>query len=143
MWTEDPFEHDGHYFKIPPRSVIPKPVQEPHPPLWVACGQPESFLRRRRERVSAPLCFNIGVPEELRNRIDNYRKGIANGQTGGQVRQQSSGGGCASCIAPRPTREAIDNAGMHGLWFMDQNGGPVPAVAPEGRRGCRSRTSSP
>ena len=36
MWLEDPFSHEGRYFKIPPRSVIPKPVQKPHPP----CGWP-------------------------------------------------------------------------------------------------------
>ncbi|MEC7749749.1 MAG: LLM class flavin-dependent oxidoreductase, partial [Chloroflexota bacterium] len=43
MWTEDPFSHQGEFFNIPPRSVIPKPVQKPHPPLWVACSQPDSF----------------------------------------------------------------------------------------------------
>lgn len=43
MWTEDPFTHEGRFYRIPPRSVIPKPVQKPHPPLWVACSQPDSF----------------------------------------------------------------------------------------------------
>ncbi|MDO8588398.1 MAG: LLM class flavin-dependent oxidoreductase, partial [Armatimonadota bacterium] len=35
-FTQDPFSHEGKYFKIPPRSLIPKPVQKPHPPLFVA-----------------------------------------------------------------------------------------------------------
>ena len=48
MWTEDPFSHEGQFFTIPPRSVIPKPVQSPHPPLWVACSQPESFRNAGR-----------------------------------------------------------------------------------------------
>ena len=134
MWTEDPFEHDGHYFKIPPRSVIPKPVQDPHPPLWVACGQPESFYAAGEKGLGA-LCFNIGVPEELRNRIENYRKGIANAKPVGKfVNNQVA----ALCIlhCAETDAEAIDNAGMHGLWFMDktvdlyqpwrQKGGEVP-----------------
>ena len=37
MWTEDPFPaYEGKHFQIPERSVIPKPIQKPHPPLWVA-----------------------------------------------------------------------------------------------------------
>ncbi|MBI3327656.1 MAG: LLM class flavin-dependent oxidoreductase, partial [Nitrospinae bacterium] len=31
MWTEDPFSHEGRFYNIPPRSVVPKPVQSPHP----------------------------------------------------------------------------------------------------------------
>src|SRR5690349_7634500 len=35
--TETPFGgHDGTCVQIPPRNVVPKPVQTPHPPLWVA-----------------------------------------------------------------------------------------------------------
>src|SRR5579885_910540 len=37
MFTEEPFMgHEGKYFTMPPRNVVPKPVQKPHPPLWVA-----------------------------------------------------------------------------------------------------------
>ena len=32
MWTEDPFSHSGEFYSIPPRSVIPKPVQDPASP---------------------------------------------------------------------------------------------------------------
>src|ERR1700680_3822002 len=40
MWTEDPFSHEGRFYRIPPRSVIPKPVQKPHPPLWSRAPSP-------------------------------------------------------------------------------------------------------
>ena len=43
MWTEQVFSHDGVYYHIPPREVIPKPVQQPHPPIWVACTQMDTF----------------------------------------------------------------------------------------------------
>ena len=51
-------EHKGPYFKIPLRNVLPKPVQKPHPPLWVACSQLETLaggVRHRRAGLPVPL----------------------------------------------------------------------------------------
>jgi alkanesulfonate monooxygenase SsuD/methylene tetrahydromethanopterin reductase-like flavin-dependent oxidoreductase (luciferase family) len=39
MFQDGGFEYDGPHFKMPLRNVLPKPVQKPHPPLWVACSQ--------------------------------------------------------------------------------------------------------
>jgi alkanesulfonate monooxygenase SsuD/methylene tetrahydromethanopterin reductase-like flavin-dependent oxidoreductase (luciferase family) len=39
MFWNDSWEYEGEFFKVPPRNVLPKPVQKPHPPLWVACSQ--------------------------------------------------------------------------------------------------------
>ena len=39
MFTKVGTEHHGKYFDIPLRNVVPKPVQKPHPPLWMACSQ--------------------------------------------------------------------------------------------------------
>ena len=36
-WTEERFSYDGRFFKVPEVSVIPKPVQRPHPPLYRVC----------------------------------------------------------------------------------------------------------
>ena len=36
-WTEERFSYDGRFFKVPEVSVIPKPVQRPHPPLYQVC----------------------------------------------------------------------------------------------------------
>jgi alkanesulfonate monooxygenase SsuD/methylene tetrahydromethanopterin reductase-like flavin-dependent oxidoreductase (luciferase family) len=38
--TETPFTgHSGEFVMMPPRNVVPKPRQKPHPPLWTACSQ--------------------------------------------------------------------------------------------------------
>src|SRR3954463_7247861 len=43
MMVEEPFNgRGGGYFTMPPRNVVPKPVQRPHPPLWVACSRRET-----------------------------------------------------------------------------------------------------
>jgi alkanesulfonate monooxygenase SsuD/methylene tetrahydromethanopterin reductase-like flavin-dependent oxidoreductase (luciferase family) len=35
-WTQDSFSYDGKFWQIPEVSVLPKPVQKPHPPIWQA-----------------------------------------------------------------------------------------------------------
>src|SRR5437764_13733194 len=38
MFVEEPFAgFQGRFVNVPPRNVVPKPYQRPHPPLWVAC----------------------------------------------------------------------------------------------------------
>jgi alkanesulfonate monooxygenase SsuD/methylene tetrahydromethanopterin reductase-like flavin-dependent oxidoreductase (luciferase family) len=43
MFRDGGCEYDGRYFKMPYRNVLPKPLQKPHPPLWVACAQLETI----------------------------------------------------------------------------------------------------
>src|SRR5579871_2992164 len=42
MWAEDVFSYKGRFFDIPPTQIIPKPVQDPHPPMFAACTKPDS-----------------------------------------------------------------------------------------------------
>src|SRR5665213_1794536 len=40
---EEPFTgFKGEHIEMPARNVIPKPMQKPHPPVWVACTRPAS-----------------------------------------------------------------------------------------------------
>jgi len=40
---EEPFTgFKGQHIEMPPRNVVPKPLQKPHPPVWVACTRPAS-----------------------------------------------------------------------------------------------------
>lgn len=75
-WTNDVFEWRGKQFQIPPRRVLPKPLQDPHPPLWGATSSPPSH-RLMGEKGMGLLSFTIGTPpEELKQRIDLYREGL-------------------------------------------------------------------
>src|SRR5882724_3247234 len=42
-WTKDRFSYDGTFYQIENLSVVPKPLQRPHPPIRVAVHTPESF----------------------------------------------------------------------------------------------------
>jgi len=45
MFKDGPSEHHGKYFNMPLRHVLPKPLQRPHPPLWVACSQLDTLAK--------------------------------------------------------------------------------------------------
>jgi len=75
--TEEPFTgHDGTYCQVPPRNVVPKPVQEPHPPLWVACSRRDTITLAAQKGIGA-LTFAFIDPEEAEGWVRDYRKTLA------------------------------------------------------------------
>lgn len=57
---------DGDSFSMPCRNVLPKPVQKPHPPLWMACTNRDTIRVAASKGVGA-LAFSFVDPEEARN----------------------------------------------------------------------------
>ena len=75
--TEVPFTGiDGEFVKMPPRNVVPKPVQKPHPPLWVACSRRDTILLAAREGIGA-LTFAFIDPEEAETWVTDYHRTLA------------------------------------------------------------------
>lgn len=72
MMAMEPYPgHEGEYVSIPPRNVIPKPVQDPHPPLWMACSSDEMIEIAARNGLGA-LCFAFADPDEATDWVDTY-----------------------------------------------------------------------
>ncbi len=42
-WTQEGFSHAGKYFTADTLTVVPRPYQKPHPPIWVAATTPDTF----------------------------------------------------------------------------------------------------
>jgi alkanesulfonate monooxygenase SsuD/methylene tetrahydromethanopterin reductase-like flavin-dependent oxidoreductase (luciferase family) len=61
----------GQYFEMPCRNIVPKPVQKPHPPVWVACSNRETIKLAARNGIGA-LTFAFVDPEEARHWVDDY-----------------------------------------------------------------------
>jgi alkanesulfonate monooxygenase SsuD/methylene tetrahydromethanopterin reductase-like flavin-dependent oxidoreductase (luciferase family) len=53
MFKDEGWEYHGEYFDFPLRNVLPKPLQKPHPPLWVACSQLETIEMAGRRGIGA------------------------------------------------------------------------------------------
>ena len=72
MFVEEPFAGiDGDYIAMPPRNVMPKPKQRPHPPLWVACSRRETILMAAEKGLGA-LSFSFIEPEQAKEWVDEY-----------------------------------------------------------------------
>lgn len=71
MFWKDSWEYEGEYFSFPPRNVLPKPLQKPHPPLWVACSQLETIIMAGRRGMGA-LGFAFVSPEAARAWVNAY-----------------------------------------------------------------------
>ena len=77
MFVEEPFAgHEGQFLSMPPRNVIPKPLQRPHPPLWVACSRRETILTAAEKGLGA-LSFAFVEPEEAKGWVDEYHAILA------------------------------------------------------------------
>jgi alkanesulfonate monooxygenase SsuD/methylene tetrahydromethanopterin reductase-like flavin-dependent oxidoreductase (luciferase family) len=72
MLAMDPYPgYQGRYFSMPCRNVVPKPVQKPHPPLWLACSNRETIHVAAQLGVGA-LTFAFVDPEEAALWVRDY-----------------------------------------------------------------------
>lgn len=72
MWTQDLFSWEGEFFSVPERCILPKPVQKPHPPLWVTASNPSTIEVAGRSGLGAAM-FNFADPEMSRPLVEVYK----------------------------------------------------------------------
>jgi len=83
MWSADVFAHEGRFFKVPPTQIIPKPVQQPHPPMFAACTKPESAVAVGKLGLGA-LNFAFGNDEYLTQKVSEYKAAVDKAQPVGR-----------------------------------------------------------
>jgi alkanesulfonate monooxygenase SsuD/methylene tetrahydromethanopterin reductase-like flavin-dependent oxidoreductase (luciferase family) len=72
MLAMDPYPgYQGKYFSMPCRNVVPKPLQRPHPPLWVACSNRNTILEAARLGIGA-LTFAFIDENEAKQWTHDY-----------------------------------------------------------------------
>ena len=72
MMTQSPYSgYDGQYFSMPPRNVVPKPLQTPHPPPWVACSSRDSLRYAAKYGLGA-LTFAFVDADEAKFWVEEY-----------------------------------------------------------------------
>jgi alkanesulfonate monooxygenase SsuD/methylene tetrahydromethanopterin reductase-like flavin-dependent oxidoreductase (luciferase family) len=81
MWTQDRFSWKSQYFDIKDVSIVPKPLQRPHPPLWQASGSFTAFEQAGRNGVGA-LGNTLWAPEsDVREWVGLYRRAVRSTRT--------------------------------------------------------------
>jgi alkanesulfonate monooxygenase SsuD/methylene tetrahydromethanopterin reductase-like flavin-dependent oxidoreductase (luciferase family) len=72
MLALDPYPgFKGQFFEMPCRNIVPKPVQKPHPPVWVACSNRETIKLAARLGIGA-LTFAFVDTAEAKHWVDDY-----------------------------------------------------------------------
>jgi alkanesulfonate monooxygenase SsuD/methylene tetrahydromethanopterin reductase-like flavin-dependent oxidoreductase (luciferase family) len=84
MWMQDVFEHHSDLIDIPPRPIHPKPFQDPHPPMYMACTREEA-LEVAGSRGLGALVLGFSGPDEIAKKNAIYRKAFANRKAEDQV----------------------------------------------------------
>ena len=78
MFAESPYPgFSGKHFSMPPRNIIPKSKQKPHPPLWMACSNITKIEQAAKMGVGA-LHFAFANPESARKLVGAYYEAMEN-----------------------------------------------------------------
>jgi len=72
LWAGD-YAHDGEFWSFPTSTSVPKPLQQPHPPIWVAARAPITFdyaVANHCNIMSWPLTRPFSEAEDYKGRLD-------------------------------------------------------------------------
>src|SRR5262245_11293852 len=117
MWTQEEFSWDSPTFKVPPRNVLPKPVQKPHPPLWMSGTQPESAVLAG-ERGVGFMHFSLSDPVGMDQKVRSYREAIARAQpVGSFVNDRFAAFTILFC--GEDDADAVARAGEGAAWYAN------------------------
>ena len=70
-FTSHDYGFEGKYWQWPNRNVLPKPLQKPHPPLWVACSNLNTIMYAAKRGIGA-LGFQFATPEGAKAWVHKY-----------------------------------------------------------------------
>jgi alkanesulfonate monooxygenase SsuD/methylene tetrahydromethanopterin reductase-like flavin-dependent oxidoreductase (luciferase family) len=120
-WTTERFSYAGRYHQIPEVRVIPKPIQRPHPPLYVVCTSPDSIEATARRGLPMLNSLLRGSVAQLETNHDTYRKACRNaGRSEAEIASLLRRWGVSRHVYVAPTdAEALAEAKEAELWYQD------------------------
>lgn len=120
MWTEDPFQYESEYLKVPPVTIVPRVYQDPHPPLWVAATTPESVEYAGHKGVGMLGLTLVQPLPELARRVGIYRDAVKDAEPVGKaVNNRTAAFTYVYCAETE--REAIeDGAPDAAAWYLEK-----------------------
>ncbi len=153
LLAEEEVEFEGSFVKLPKRTVYPRPVQKPHPPLWVGGVGPGNAERAAQQGLG--MLFFAPGPESIRTSVEAYRAHIGDAKPiCGAVNNATAGFVNGLCghdrdevrrIAASRTVEHNRNGSRHMITGWPESG-PTPSyahvMAEDGAKGTFAATTS-
>jgi natural product biosynthesis luciferase-like monooxygenase protein len=108
LWTEDRVSYEGTFHRFRDVHLKPRPVQKPHPPIWVASvASVESFIWAGRRGYNVMIVPYAGSTQKVRDMVRAYRQAWREaGHPPGTEQVQSS----LHCYIAETHREAVEGA---------------------------------
>ena len=75
IWASDEYEYEGENWSVPKRRVLPKPFQQPHPRLYLACTSEDSFRLAAQKGIGVLSSASYAV-EVLKEKVQIYRDAL-------------------------------------------------------------------
>ena len=76
LWTQEQFSYTGQYYRCEDTALLPRPIQQPCPPIWVAAASPgsaEEIAKKGYAFCAAPFASSPS-PQEIAAQLDRYRQ---------------------------------------------------------------------
>jgi alkanesulfonate monooxygenase SsuD/methylene tetrahydromethanopterin reductase-like flavin-dependent oxidoreductase (luciferase family) len=134
MWQEGEFEHHSDIIDIPSRPIHPKPFQDPHPLMYMACTREEA-LEIAGSRGLGALVLGFSGPDEIAKKNAIYRKAYRERKAEDQVGFRPNEHLAALCPAIiMDDRDKARRIGTRGQRFFAESirywyaGGDKPSV---------------
>jgi len=83
-WVEDNVEFHGDFIDVPPRTIHPRPLQDPHPPLYQACTRTDTLVEAGHRGIGA-LVLGFGGPDQIAEKNAVYRRAFAERDPADQI----------------------------------------------------------
>jgi alkanesulfonate monooxygenase SsuD/methylene tetrahydromethanopterin reductase-like flavin-dependent oxidoreductase (luciferase family) len=117
-WLQESFSHDGRFWQIPEITVLPRPLQRPHPPIWEVGVSPHSIERAARSGRNGLIGSYMNTGEEVHADILRWQSNLV--QPAGQPRPLLAHNELVY-IAETDQR-ASEEASEGGLWYSRSAG---------------------
>lgn len=109
--------YEGRGFSFPCRNIVPKPVQKPHPPMWMACTNRDTIKVAAANGLGA-LAFSFVDPDEARTWADIYYGIIKSEECRPIGHAVNANIAMVSNFSVHPDRETAIRRGQEGFEFF-------------------------
>src|SRR2546425_11122297 len=144
-WTQERFAYEGRHYTIPEVRVIPKPLQQPHPPLYVVCVSPDTIEATALRGLPMLNSLLRGPIDLLAQQRDTYVRACRKaGRDDAEVaRLLGSWGVSRHRYGAADDAQALAEAKDAEIWYQEamqrvlipaRDGGRHPPPPPRGRR---------
>jgi len=137
-WTDERVEHDGEFFQYHDIEVLPKPLQDPHPPVWLASSSPDAVVWSAQHGYSI-LMDPHGSHQDIAIKRRVYQEELEKAGYSIEGREIPM----ARNIALGKTQEEAEAIARQGAQFMFGNYLPPGVGSARGIKGVSEKTVPP